>query len=137
MKKHESAGIVVYHKEDNKNLYLLLHYAAGHWDFSKGHLEQDETKEQAAHRELKEETGLTAAITPKFQDSISYFFIDHHKNKAHKTVTFFTGETDTQQVTVSDEHQGYEWLPYEQALKKLTYDNAKEVLKKVNQFLHS
>jgi bis(5'-nucleosidyl)-tetraphosphatase len=115
----------------------LLHYAAGHWDFPKGHLEQGETKEQAAHRELKEETGLTAAITPEFQDLISYFFINHHKNKAHKTVTFFTGETTTKEVTFSDEHQGYQWLPYEPALQKLTYDNAKEVLKKVNRFLHS
>lgn len=135
MKKHISAGIVVYYKENREILYLLLHYDAGHWDFPKGHLENNETNEQAAHRELKEETGLTATLNPDFECSISYFFVDHHKNKAYKTVYFFTGQVNTKEVTLSHEHKGFEWLPYKGALEQLTYDNAKEVLQKVHQFL--
>jgi hypothetical protein len=33
-----SAGVIVYHK----NEFLLLHYAEGHWDLPKGHIEENE-----------------------------------------------------------------------------------------------
>ena len=36
MIKETSAGIVLYRKENTKNLFLLLHYPSGHWDFVKG-----------------------------------------------------------------------------------------------------
>jgi len=44
-------------------------------------------------------------------------------------------ETKTKDVKVSFEHLGYEWLTYQEALKKLTFKNAKEILKKANDYL--
>ena len=38
---------------------MLLHYEEGHWGCAKGHFEEDETAEQTARREIREETGLT------------------------------------------------------------------------------
>ena len=59
MIKETSAGIVLYRKENTKNLFLLLHYPSGHWDFVKGKMEKNETTHETAIRETKEETGIT------------------------------------------------------------------------------
>lgn len=50
-----------------------------------------------------------------------------------KTVIFFLAETRSKEVTLSEEHVGFIWLPYEEALKKLSYKNAKEILRKANE----
>lgn len=135
MQHQYSAGIIVYRlNEHNKPLYLLLQYNHGHWDFSKGHLEKDETNKEAAIRELKEETGLTAELLPGFQEQITYWFM-HNEIKIFKTVTFFLGNVEHQEVILSCEHTGFSWLPYAEAIDTLTYDNAREVLTKADLFL--
>ena len=137
MKRVESAGIVVYFQENNTQEFLVLQYAAGHWDFAKGHMETGETKEQTAKRELKEETGLTAEIVPGFFESFKYIFSDYTDGKpAEKTVYFFVGQTTTKNVTLSHEHLDYKWLPYKQAVELLTYKNVKILLNNVNAFLN-
>ena len=138
MKKQVSGGIVVYHKDRHATVsYLLLHYGAGHWDFPKGKLEVGETKDQAARRELHEETGLhEVKIHEGFQESLVYQFNDFRGKPVEKTVYFFVGEVPYQgPITLSHEHQGYIWLPYQEALDKLTYQNAKNVLIKAQAFL--
>src|ERR1700722_14936550 len=136
MKKQTSAGIVVFHEHDNKVEYLLLQYAAGHWDFAKGKLEEEETKLQAARRELQEETGLTdIEIVPGFEESLSYIFKDFRGKPIEKTVTFFVGHIDEKKdITLSREHQGYIWLGYEEGVTRLTYSNAREVLIRAHEF---
>ena len=112
----------------------MLHYQGGHWDFAKGKIEKGETKEQAALRELKEEADISATIQDGFLEQLSYFFKEK-SDLIKKTVYFFTGEADAGEITISHEHQGYEWLPYEKALEKLTFENAQDVLKKAESFL--
>jgi 8-oxo-dGTP pyrophosphatase MutT (NUDIX family) len=130
-----SAGIIVYRTINDIPEYLLLQYGAGHWDFAKGKMESGETKEQAALRELQEETGLSAHREPDFEESFSYIFHNYDKKLAQKTVYFFVGPATTTDVTLSDEHIDYAWLPYKEALEQLTYDNAKKVLKKAHKYI--
>lgn len=131
-----SAGIILFFIKNNEREYLLLHYPHGHWDLPKGKIEEGETKQQAALRELKEETGIAAEIYPDFEKHFNYFFkLDDVLIK--KTVYFFVSQSFTDQVTLSEEHIGYSWLKYKDALKRLTFGNAQEVLKKANQFLES
>lgn len=138
MKTIYSAGIVTYIKNQDGSIeYLLLHYLGGHWDFPKGKLEAGETKKDAAIRELHEETGLTAIIDPTFEVSYSYTFKDRNKQPISKTVYFFLGQTHERNVVISPEHQHYTWLDYEQALYKLSYENAKSVLAKAQMFLQN
>ncbi|MEX0940291.1 MAG: NUDIX domain-containing protein [Candidatus Babeliales bacterium] len=139
MIKEFSAGLIVFFQQPDKDReYLLLHYQSGHWDFPKGHIENDESKKEAAKRELKEETNLEAHIIDGFEESLSYF---HHLPKtnelAFKVVCFFVGVVKEKNVQLSHEHIDYAWMPYDKALKKLTYDNAKEMLKKVETFLNN
>lgn len=127
-----SAGLVL----EKEGEYLLLHYAAGHWDFPKGHIEEGETPEQAALRELEEETGIAEAeILPGFSDNIQYFYKKEEKT-IYKEVVFFLATTKTAKVVLSHEHKGFAWLAFEGAVEKLTFDNAKVVLKKAHGWLN-
>ncbi len=131
-----SAGVVVYYPENGKRHYLLLHYPGGHYDFAKGHLEAGESEMQAAIRELEEETGIKEIkMVPNFEHKLEYFF--RRKDKTiHKTVTFFLGEVPDEKVTISFEHQGFVWLDYDQSIRQITFENARTILKKAEQFLN-
>jgi|SRR3989344_3171038 len=147
MPKEKSAGAIIYRIKDNIPHYLLLHYPSGHWEFAKGHIEEGENAQQAAIREIEEETGIKdLKIIPGFEEYIKYFFRKSYglKDQAKKTapwvfklVVFYLAETKIENVRISEEHKGFLWLPYEQALKRLTYKNAKELLRKSNDHLIS
>jgi len=135
MSFHEkSCGAVVF-KRNGEVEYLLLHYEAGHWDYVKGQVEQDESEKYTVTRELKEETGITdARFIEGFREEISYFYRRRGRT-VHKEVIFFLIETKDSNVKLSYEHVGYEWLNYEKAMAKLTFANAKKVLAKAHEFL--
>ncbi len=137
MKREHSAGFVVARKA-NKRLYLLLEYKTNYWDFPKGHLERDETAKEAAIRELKEETGIIKIeFIPDFEHKISYIFTAKDGTVIYKDVVFFLALTPEEKVHISDEHKGYAWLCYEDAIKRATYKNAKELIEKAEQTLRS
>jgi len=134
MPRERSCGAVVFRKNGSVE-YLLLHYEAGHWDFVKGQVEEGETEEETARRELLEETGITdAQFIQDFREKISYFYRREGKT-IYKEVIFLLVEAKWSEVTLSYEHIGYAWLPYEEALKRLTFKNAKDVLRKAHGFL--
>ena len=136
MSKEKSCGAVVFKRNKDGIKYLLLHYEAGHWDFPKGHQEKNEKEEQAAAREIKEETGIQdIEFVGNFRETIKYFY-KKGEESVYKGVVFFLAESATEDVTLSNEHIGYAWLSYEDALKKLTFNYAKALLKKANQFLY-
>lgn len=132
-----SAGLVLYTDINGVREYLLLHYASGHWDFPKGKIELGESKEQAALRELKEETGLAATIVDGFERSLGYWFKDYVSGELiYKTVYFFIGYAQQTVVTLSCEHIGFVWLPYNQAHEHTTFENARQILEKAEAFLN-
>lgn len=133
--RERSAGAVVYCIEHGRPTYLLLHYEAGHWDFPKGNIEKGETVETTARREIGEETGIREiAFEPGFKTGIKYFF-KREGQTVFKTVDFLLARTEEKDVKLSFEHIGYEWLPFEDALDRLTYKTAKEVLVKADEYL--
>ena len=134
MIEQQSAGIITFSRKNHEIKYLVLHYLSGHWDFPKGKLEPNETLIDAAHRELHEETGLTAQQLPDFEESLSYVFKERGK-MIEKTVTFFIGQTDEQGIRLSREHQGYRWLTFEEAYERLTYKNARDILENAHRFI--
>jgi 8-oxo-dGTP pyrophosphatase MutT (NUDIX family) len=137
--KEVSAGAIVFRIDDRskKPIYLLMHYGAGHWDFVKGHIEGSETEEEALRREAKEESRLTdLKIIKGFRHRISYFYKKDGRTIA-KDVIFLLAKTATAEkdVKLSFEHSEYVWLGFEEAVKKVTYESSKEVLKKAHSFL--
>jgi len=135
MIEETSAGIVLFRKEGSKNLFLLLHYPSGHWDFIKGKIERDESMHQTAVRETKEETGITdITFLENFEEWIEYNF-QHRGELIHKKVVFFLAETKTEDVKISHEHLGYIWTDFTSAMEKTTFDNAKTVLTRAQMLL--
>jgi bis(5'-nucleosidyl)-tetraphosphatase len=154
MRHLQSAGIIIYRPSTQPSLkttagttgrangnninYLLLQYAHGHWDFVKGKIEMRENKQEAALRELKEETGITSiTIDPDFSASFSYIYTEVDGIVTKKTVHFFIGCTPETQITLSPEHKDYAWLPFEKAVEQLTFENAQEMLRTANKFIQN
>ena len=146
MPLEKSAGAVIFRPENNTNYYLLLHYKSMHWDFPKGNIEKGEKEEEAARREIKEETGIEdIEFIPGFRELIKYFYkLTPHQNRfgagqegqtVFKTVVFYLAKTKEKDIKISWEHIGYTWLPYEKALEQLKFKNAKDTLIKAHQFL--
>ena len=135
MIEETSAGIVLFRKENSKNLFLLLHYPSGHWDFVKGKMEKGESTHETAIRETKEETGITDVnFLDGFEEWIEYNF-QFQKELVHKKVVFFLAETKTKEINISHEHLDYTWMDYNTAMEKTTFDNAKMVLTKAQMLL--
>jgi len=142
MPKEICAGAVIFKKEGEKISYLLLHYPAhkhraqkSYWGFAKGHIENGEDELFAVKREIVEETGIDQlCLAGGFRAVLNYEFPFEGKI-IPKEVIFYLAQVDDGQIRLSAEHDGYVWLPYQEALEILSFDNAKEILKKGNEFL--
>jgi len=135
MIEETSAGIVLFRKENSKNLFLLLNYPSGHWDFIKGKMEKGETTHETAIRETKEETEITdITFLENFEEWIAYNF-QYQGELVQKKVVFFLAETKTKEVKISHEHLNYIWVDYNTAMEKTTFDNARTVLTKAQTLL--
>jgi 8-oxo-dGTP pyrophosphatase MutT (NUDIX family) len=130
MIEETSSGVVLFRKENEKILFLLLLYPSGHWDFVKGKMEKGESPHETAIRETREETGIIdTKFLDNFEEWIEYDF-QFEGELVHKKVVFFLGETKTKNVKISHEHLNYTWMDYAEAMEKTTFDNAKTVLSK-------
>jgi len=130
MIEETSSGVVLFRKENEKILFLLLHYPSGHWDFVKGKMESGESPHETAIRETKEETGIIdVKFLDYFEEWIQYNF-QFNGELVQKKVVFFLGETKTKDIKISHEHQNFTWMDYTTAMEKTTFDNAKTVLSK-------
>jgi bis(5'-nucleosidyl)-tetraphosphatase len=141
-----SVGAVIFRTEPTGRQYLLLHYPSGHLDYVKGHVEAGETEEMTLRRETEEESGITDLKVFSHRVSIRYFYVAKGTEREKrirsgaglwifKQVHFYPAETPTQQVVISHEHQGFVWEPYEVALRRLTFPNAKRVLSETEEYL--
>ncbi len=143
-----SAGCVLVYRSSFGARYLLLRYPHGHWDFVKGHIERGENEQEALLREIEEETGISQvalSVVPGFRKDTFYFYrakgSEYEKRVrvgkrgifVFKRVIYFLVETTQSSVSISHEHTDSEWLSYEQALGRLTFARAKEILKGVGE----
>jgi bis(5'-nucleosidyl)-tetraphosphatase len=132
--QEKSCGAVVFLKSPEVK-YLLLRYGAGHWDFVKGNVEPNESEKETVIREIREETSIIdIRFIDDFREKIEYFY-RRQGTTVHKEVVFFLAETRTEKVTLSFEHVGYIWLNYQNAMEKLTFKNAKNILQKAYKLL--
>ncbi len=128
-----SCGAVVFRKINNEIRYLLIrNRRSSNWSFPKGHVENGETLEDTAIREVLEETGLRIKILPGFKCKSEYSI----QNRIQKTVQIFVASTeDTQTIIQQEEIEDYLWLTYEKAYQQLKFENDKSILKDAHDYL--
>ena len=120
-----SCGAIVFNENTEKILLVKMHN--GNWGFPKGHIENNETKEETAIREVQEETNVNIKIIPNFEREIKYI----PNEKTIKKVTIFAGITQDEEVKIDTfEIEDFQWCTYEEALKLVTYKLQKDVLEK-------
>jgi 8-oxo-dGTP pyrophosphatase MutT (NUDIX family) len=90
------------------------------WSLPKGHIEQGETAEQTAIREVAEETGIRGDVLAAL-GSIDYWFVTEgrrvHKTVHHYLLRFLGGELSDDDVEVSE----VAWVPLEELPSRLAY----------------
>lgn len=128
MKYAFSAGGIVI--KEGKEVLVAYNGKYKGWVFPKGHIGdtiKGETKEEAALREVREETGVTGKIVESLKP-ISYWFRDG-KETIKKTVYFFLMEYISENIGETDgEMEKVEWLTLDEAEERLTYKDEKKVL---------
>lgn len=137
-----SAGIIIYRKTPAGLKFLILYHGRNYWNFPKGKIESEEKSWQAAIREIREETGLNRIDLKidnifKAYEKFAFWRRAAEKNvKVFKIVIFYLAETKKRIVNVSEEHDGYGWFTYKEAIEILgKYKDSQRVLNQANSFL--
>ena len=123
---HRSAGGLIVH---GSRILLISVLEGRRWQLPKGHIEEGETPEEAAVREVKEETGVSGRIRAPLP-GVEYWFVDRRKRRIHKTVDYFVldylsgdpADFDPKEVSSA------EWMSWEEGLARLTFDNERKAV---------
>lgn len=133
MKLEFSAGGIVYRKKSGKYKMLLIRDPFDRWAFPKGHFKKGEKPEEAALREVSEETGLKVDDLKIVSDlGKTDFWFRYKKDLIHKTVYWFLMEAFSDKVRPQKKEKISEvkWVNIDNVLKESAYKDMEPVLKK-------
>jgi len=125
--EHSSGGAVIDLRDGAPFVAMIATRGRTRWGLPKGAVSAGETSEQAALREVQEETGLDAEIIGRL-DTIEYFF-RAGDTLIKKSVDFYlmhyVGGTLTPQLSEVDD---VEWVPLSEAIQRASFDSEKKLL---------
>ena len=125
--EHSSGGAVLSLRNGAPHVALIATRNRTRWGLPKGAVAEGETSQQAAVREVREETGLDAEIV-KLLDTIEYFF-RAGDTLIRKRVDFYlmrylAGELTPQLTEVDD----VEWVELDEAISRASFESEKKLL---------
>jgi 8-oxo-dGTP pyrophosphatase MutT (NUDIX family) len=129
-----AGGLVLRRRESAYDALLIGRGTPRVWTLPKGHVEARESYEQAALREVREETGCWAEIVTKLNDISYWFYLNHLKHK--KSVTFYlmrylSGDTANHDHEVDEAR----WFDVAAAKRSLKYVNEKRLIDMAQEYL--
>ena len=134
--EHSSGGAVISFRDGAAFVALIATRGRTRWGLPKGAVSDGETSEQAALREVNEETGLVATIV-KPLDTIEYFFRASgmliRKRVDFYLMMFASGELKPQLSEVDD----VEWVELSEAIQRASFDSEKKLLEMAQQEIES
>lgn len=116
--------------------FLLLHRVpsrGGFWQPLTGGHHVGEALADTLLRECLEETGISITRADLYVTGYRFEFIDN--GRLHKEYVFGAFVEPRSDVVLSDEHDAYEWLPFERALERLKWDENKQGLVRLAQIV--
>ncbi len=129
-----SVGAIIryYATEYNKDHseFLLLRNKRGFWGFPQGHKEKGENEIQTLLREVQEETGIIQLDIHQYIGKIQYKYYRADGIRSEKEVRFYYATTPIREVTISNEHEGFKWSTYLEALSLLDHRQLKSIILK-------
>ena len=130
-KREFSAGGIVLKREKGRLKVLLIKDGYGRWTWPKGNIAKGESNEDAALREIQEETGLKKLRIVEKLDRINYFY-RRHRNLIFKTVYLFLMEAKGREKfrIQTSEIRDAKWFTSGEAVETVAYKGAKEILRK-------
>ncbi len=129
-----AGGLVLRRRESAYDALLIGRGTPRIWTLPKGHVEARESHEQAALREVREETGCWGEIVTKLNDISYWFYLNHLKHK--KSVTFYlmrylSGDTANHDHEVDEAR----WFDVAAAKRSLKYVNEKRLIDMAQDYL--
>ena len=133
MRYEKCCGAGVYRMQDGQPVFLVERMDLGHLSLPKGHVEGNETEEETAIREIREETGLEVKLDTVFRHAVHYPLRD---GIGEKEVVFFSAEAlPGEEKPQEDEIAWLKWMPFAQAAEAVTYAEIREVLDRAYVYL--
>lgn len=124
-KYEKSCGAVIF---NGAGRILLIHQQKGHWGFPKGHVENGETEEMTALREIKEEVGLDVDIDTGFREVTRY---SPYPGVIKDVVYFVARVSGSDRIKLQPEEViAYEWATAQGARNALTFRGDRELVEK-------
>lgn len=129
----KSCGAVIFRKNKNDvKLLLVKNHNGRHWSFPKGHIEENETEEETAIREIKEETNLDVKIMDNFREVSRYCPF----GKIIKEVVFFLARTVSDNIKLQEsEIDSFLWVDIDGAKKLCSYENDFNLIDKADGYI--
>ena len=124
-----SAGGMVYRKEDDGYYFVLILDAYDKWTFPKGHVDKGEKEEEAALREIGEETGLVNLKSDGYLGETEVKVHKPEEKPFRKLIKYYLVATTDAELKVPDtkELKDVKWYTAQEALEVLGYENAKDI----------
>jgi 8-oxo-dGTP pyrophosphatase MutT (NUDIX family) len=132
---HRSAGGLVV---DGSRILLISTQDGRRWQLPKGHIEEGETAEQAAVREVREETGVTGRVVASLP-GIEYWFVEKRTSRVHKQVEYFLLVYVSGDAADFDPHEvsSAEWFLWDLGIARLSFDNERRVVQAAREIAES
>ena len=133
MIREKSCGAVIFFPVGTGRLYLIEQMRKGHFSICKGHVEGEETEHETATREIREETALHVRFLDGFRETEEYSPYEG----CMKEVVFFLAQAENMRAHPQPEEvRDIYWLPLELALKQLSFESDREILRRADAFLN-
>lgn len=136
--EERAAGLILFRENSGRREYLLIkNRHGGHWGFPKGHVEPGEDDFQAALREAAEEVQIRQIqLVHGFRTLVRYTFPRQNK-LVRKEVVLFLARTEEEGQPFREEVEDMVWLPFPEALQRITFAEQREALRQAENWLNA
>ena len=131
----KSCGAVVFTKDAEGIKYVIVESKNGFFGFPKGHVEENETEQETAKREVLEETGLHVEFLNNFREEDTYSFQFNGEIRMKRIVYFLARFSDQIPVAQETELKSIHLMDYKSAISSFQFESSKRILTEAHMHL--